>query len=423
MKILHFDCSMGAAGDMLTAALLELFDDRQAVLEQLNSLGIPRVRFAAESSVKCGVTGTHLRVTVDGAEEDDHDHHSHEHEHEHPHDHDHIHEHHDHEHEHDHEHHEHDHEHEHAHSSMTDIRAIAETLNVNDAVKAHVIAVYESIAAAESAVHGVPAEEIHFHEVGSLDAVADVTAFAYLMDRLAPDRVTASPVHVGSGQVRCTHGILPVPAPATALLLRGVPIYGGQIRGELCTPTGAALLKHYVNSFGEMPVLYTDRIGYGMGKRDFPAANCVRAFLGTSDNRTEEMYSLSCNIDDMTAEAIGYACQVLREAGAPEVFTQAANMKKDRPGTILTVICRPEQRQDMAALMLRHTSTIGVRETALRRYVLERSIKTVETPFGPVRKKVSTGYGVLREKYEHDDLARIAKERGVSLGEIISELG
>ena len=404
MKTLHFDCSMGAAGDMLTAALLELFDDRQALLEQLNNLGIPRVRFQAEGSVKCGVTGTRMRVTVDGAEEDEHTH--------------------DHEHEHSHEHvHEHSHEHTHGHSSMTDIRAIAEKLNVSETVKAHVIAVYESIAAAESAVHGVPAEEIHFHEVGSLDAVADVTAFAYLMERLAPEKVTASPIHVGSGQVRCAHGILPVPAPATALLLRGVPIYGGEIRGELCTPTGAALLKHYVNSFGEMPVLYIDRIGYGMGKKDFPAANCVRAFLGTSDDRTEEMFSLSCNIDDMTAEAIGYACQVLREAGAPEVFTVAANMKKDRPGTVLTVICRPEQRRDMAALMLRHTTTIGVRETALRRYVLERRVKTVETPFGPVRKKVSSGYGVLREKYEHDDLARIAKERGVSLGEIISELG
>lgn len=408
MKTLHFDCSMGAAGDMLTAALLELFDDRQALLEQLNNLGIPRVRFQAEGSVKCGVTGTRMRVTVDGAEEDEHTH-DHEHEHSHEHEHEHV--------------HEHSHEHTHDHSSMTDIRAIAEKLNVSETVKAHVIAVYESIAAAESAVHGVPAEEIHFHEVGSLDAVADVTAFAYLMERLAPEKVTASPIHVGSGQVRCAHGILPVPAPATALLLRGVPIYGGEIRGELCTPTGAALLKHYVNSFGEMPVLYIDRIGYGMGKKDFPAANCVRAFLGTSDDRTEEMFSLSCNIDDMTAEAIGYACQVLREAGAPEVFTVAANMKKDRPGTILTVICRPEQRRDMAALMLRHTTTIGVRETALRRYVLERRVTTVETPFGPVRKKVSSGYGVLREKYEHDDLARIAKERGVSLGEIISELG
>ena len=211
MKTLHFDCSMGAAGDMLTAALLELFDDRQALLEQLNNLGIPRVRFQAEGSVKCGVTGTRMRVTVDGAEEDAHTH-DHEHEHSHEHEHEHV--------------HEHSHEHTHGHSSMTDIRAIAETLNVNDAVKAHVIAVYESIAAAESAVHGVPAEEIHFHEVGSLDAVADVTAFAYLMEQLAPEKVTASPIHVGSGQVRCAHGILPVPAPATALLLRGVPIYG-----------------------------------------------------------------------------------------------------------------------------------------------------------------------------------------------------
>ena len=409
MRILHFDCSMGAAGDMLSASLLELFDDREAVLSALNALGIPRVRFAAESSVKCGVVGTHLSVLVDGLEEDGHEH---EHEHEHAH-----------EHEHDHEHeHSHPHAHEHAHRSRADIGEIVNALAVPENVRENILAVYDSIAAAESSVHGVSVEEIHFHEVGSLDAVADVTAFCWMMDRLSPDRVTASPVHVGSGQIRAAHGILPVPAPATAVLLRGVPVYGGSIRGELCTPTGAALLKHYVNQFGEMPVFAPEKIGYGMGKKDFPAANCVRAFLGSAAEAVEDMVSLSCNIDDMTPEDIGYACSVLREAGAPEVFTVGVNMKKDRPGVLLTVICRPDQRLEMARLMLRHTTTIGVRETSLRRYVLERRMETVDTPFGPVRKKVSSGYGILREKYEHDDLVRIARERGCSLGEIVSEL-
>ena len=392
MKILHFDCSMGAAGDMLSASLLELLDDREAALDALNSLGIPHVRFAAESSVKCGVAGTHLSVLIDGQEEGGE--HAHEHE----------------------------HEHDHVHRSRADIGEIVNALAVPEGVRENILAVYDSIAAAESAVHGVSVEEIHFHEVGSLDAVADVTAFCWMMDRLSPDRVTASPVHVGSGQVRAAHGILPVPAPATAVLLRGVPIYGGSIRGELCTPTGAALLIHYVNHFGDMPLFSPEKIGYGMGKKDFPAANCVRAFLGSTAEPTEDMVSLSCNIDDMTAEDIGYACSVLREAGAPEVFTVGVNMKKDRPGVLLTVICRPEQRLEMARLMLRHTTTIGVREAALHRYVLQRHMETVETPFGPVRKKVSTGYGILREKYEHDDLVRIARERGCSLGEIVSEL-
>ena len=399
MNILYFDCSMGAAGDMLSASLLELFSDRDAVVAELNALGIPHVRFSAESAVKCGVTGTHMHVTVDGVEEGGelprHDHH------------------------HDHEH---GHEHHHAHSSMTDIVGIVSGLALPEAVRADILAVYQSIAQAESAVHGVEMTEIHFHEVGSMDAVADITAFCYLLRKLAPERVAASPIHVGSGQVKCAHGILPVPAPATALLLQGVPIYGGEIRGELCTPTGAALLKHYVNSFGPMPMLRTEKIGYGMGKKDFPAANCVRAIWGQTEDATDDMYELACNIDDMTAEAIGFACQTLREAGAPEVFTTPVAMKKDRPGVVLTVICRPDQRREMAELMLRHTSTIGVREKAVRRYVLSRSVETVETPLGPVRKKTSSGYGVKREKYEHDDLARIARERNMSLAEVLENI-
>ncbi|MBQ7738028.1 MAG: nickel pincer cofactor biosynthesis protein LarC [Oscillospiraceae bacterium] len=387
MRILYFDCSMGAAGDMLTASLLELCPDRDAALAELNALGIPEVTFAYEKSVKCGVAGTRLVVSVRGAEEDDHPH-----------------------------------EHHHAHRTPTDVKEIVSSLAVPEDVRRNVLAVYDSIARAESEVHGVSMEEIHFHEVGSLDAIADVTAFSYLLHALAPDRIAASPVHVGSGQVRCAHGLLPVPAPATAALLRDVPIYGGEIKGELCTPTGAALLKYYVNSFGPMPEFRPESVGYGMGKRDFPAANCVRAMLGRTEEIPDEMAELSCNLDDMTPEAIGFACQTLREAGAAEVFTTPVQMKKDRPGVLLTVICTPEKRLEMAELMLRHTSTIGVREKLLRRYVLERSVKTVDTPFGPIRKKVSSGYGVLREKYEHDDLARIARERGCSLGEILSEL-
>ena len=426
MKILHFDCSMGAAGDMLTASLLELFDDREAVLAELNALGIPGVVFGAHPSEKCGVVGTHLHVLVRGEEEGEE--HGHEHEHGHDHEHEHSHEH-DHEHDHDHGHehgHEHDRSHEHAHThahrSPTDVAAIVGGLKIPEAVRSHVLAVYDSIAKAESAVHGVSVDEIHFHEVGSMDAIADVTAFSYLLCKLNPGRVTATPVHVGSGRVKCAHGILPVPAPATARLLEGVPIYGGAVEGELCTPTGAALLKHYVNSFGPMPVLHVEKIGYGMGKKDFPAANCVRAFLADSGDLTEEMVKLECNLDDMTAEDLGYACAVLREARAPEVFTVPVQMKKDRPGVLLTVICRPEQRETMVKALLRHTGTIGVRETALKRYVLERREETADTPFGPVRRKISEGYGVRREKWEYDDLARIAREKGLSIGEVRERL-
>ena len=419
MKTLYLDCSMGAAGDMLTAALLELLPDPAAFVEQLNALGIPGVVYDAHAEEKCGVVGTHLHVLVHGEEEGGEHKHEHHHDHEHHHELDHHHEH-----EHDHEHdHGHDHEHHHhAHRSPTDVAAIVNGLQTSEEIKKEVLAVYDSIAEAESAVHGVSMDEIHFHEVGSMDAIADVTAFTYLMRKLSPERVTATPVHVGSGQVKCAHGILPVPAPATARLLTGIPIYGGKVKGELCTPTGAALLKHFVHEFGDMPALRIERIGYGMGKKDFEAANCVRAFLAEDGEEREERYKLECNLDDMSAEAIGYAVDALRALGAAEVYTAPVQMKKDRPGTVLTVICRAEQRQALAEAMLRHTTTIGVRETALRRYVLARSIETVDTPFGPVRKKISEGYGVRKEKWEYDDVARIARERGLTLGEVEARL-
>lgn len=272
MKTLYFDCGMGAAGDMLSAALLELFDDKQAVLDELNALGIPGVEFKAEVSTKCGINGTHLSVTVNGEEEESADVHDHEH-----HAHDHVHEHeyhHDHDHEHTHEH-EHGHGHHH-HSSMADIEHIIGHLPLENAVRADVIAVYKLIAEAESHAHGMPVSEIHFHEVGTMDAVADITATCLLIRKLAPEKIVASPVHVGAGKVRCAHGVLPVPAPATAYILRDVPIYGGRIQGELCTPTGAALLKHFAAAFGDMPVMRVQRVGYGMGKKDFEVANCVR---------------------------------------------------------------------------------------------------------------------------------------------------
>ena len=322
MKTLYIDAGMGAAGDMLTAALLELTDNPEETLKELNALGIPDIRFEAETTAKCGITGTHMHVFVGNEEEGEHEHHHHhhhdhehshdhdhehchchehsdEHDHEHCHDHDHEHEHCD-DHEHDHEHcHKHDHEHSHDeghghhhhhghghhhHSSMHDIGHIVnDHLNIDPEIKKDIMDVYQMIAEAESQVHNTPVTEIHFHEVGTMDAIADITAVCYLMKKLAVEQVIVSPVHVGSGTVRCAHGILPVPAPATANILKGIPIYSGKIRGELCTPTGAALLKHFADRFGNMPVMTVEKIGYGMGKKDFEQANCVRVFLAESN--------------------------------------------------------------------------------------------------------------------------------------------
>ena len=284
------------------------------------------------------------------------------------------------------------------------------------------LAVYGLIAEAESSVHGVPVDQIHFHEVGSLDAVADVTAVCLAMAELAPDEVVVSPVHVGSGNVRCAHGILPVPAPATAYILRDVPTYGGAIRGELCTPTGAALLKHFATRFGDQPVMRTEKIGYGMGKKDFEAANCVRVMLGERESETGDAVLLACNLDDMTPEDVGFAMDALFEGGALDVWTEAAGMKKNRPGWVLSVLCRPEDRETVVRLLFRHTSTIGVRESLVKRYTLTRRTETEETAYGLVRRKVSTGWGVTREKYEFDDLAAAARASDRSLSEIRKEL-
>ena len=384
MRTIYLDCGMGAAGDMLTAALLELMPNQDAFVEELNGLGIPGIRFTAEKCEKCGILGTHMKVTVHGEEEDGHHHH---------------------------------------HGCLADIRGIVSGLPLPTIVKLDILAVYEEIAQAESHVHGVPVEHIHFHEVGTMDAIADVTAVCLLLHRLAPDKIIASPVHVGSGQVRCAHGILPVPAPATAYLLRGIPIYGGSIDGELCTPTGAALLKHFATEFGQMPVMKVQAIGYGMGKKDFPRANCVRALLGETEAPIDAIVELRCNVDDMTGEAIGFALEQLLGSGALDAFTVPVGMKKSRPGVLITVLCREEKKEAMVRLLLKHTTTLGVREFPCRRYALSRTMEIVNTPFGPVRKKVSSGYGVRREKLEYDDLAKIAKEQHISLAEALDQTG
>lgn len=380
MRTLYLDCGMGAAGDMLTAALLELLPEPESFVAELNGLGIPGVEFSAEKCQKCGISGTHMAVKVHGQEEGE--------------------------------------AHPHTHGSLHDIRTIVQALPIPTMVKLDILSVYEEIAQAESHVHGVPVNQIHFHEVGTLDAVADVTAVCLLLHRLNPEQILASPVHVGSGTVKCAHGILPVPAPATAYLLRGIPMYGGEISGELCTPTGAALLKHFVTDFGKMPPMRVESIGYGMGKKDFPRANCVRALLGETQETGDEIAELRCNLDDMTGEDIGFAMEALLSAGALDVFTTPIGMKKSRPGVLLTVLCRPAEQEKMAKLLFRHTTTLGVRVGLCSRFTLRRSEEVTQTPYGPVRRKISRGYGVCREKLEYEDLAAIARAQGKSLPEV-----
>ena len=353
MKTLYLDCGMGAAGDMLTAALMGLTDDREAALEELNRAFAGKAVLSLSPDRKGSLHGLHCTVSIDGdvegQEEKDHHHHHH-------------------------------------HTSLAEVEAFIGSLRLPEKAVADALAVFRLIAEAEGKVHGSTMENIHFHELGTLDAMADVVSVCYLMHLLKPDRVAASPVHVGSGTVRTAHGELSVPAPATMELLKGIPIYAGEIRGELCTPTGAALLKHFVDRFGTMPAMSVEKIGYGT--------------------------------DDSTPEDLGYAMEALFQAGALDVWYTPIGMKKSRPAVMLSCLGRAEQREALLRCLFRHTGTLGVREFPCSRVTLTRSFRTADTPWGPVRIKHAEGFGVVREKAEYEDLKAIAEKEKLTLTEV-----
>lgn len=406
MKILYLECNMGVAGDMLMSALSELHPDPDGFINRLNSLNIPGIKAERLTKKKSGISGTHIKVMFDGKEEDEHLHHHHEHTHD---EHHHMHEEH---------HHVHTHEHTHVHRGMGEIKNIISSLPVSEKVKGDALSVYKLIAEAESAAHNCEVSEIHFHEVGTMDAVADIVGVCMLIDELSPDMIVSSPINTGSGTVQCAHGILPVPAPATAFILKGIPIYSNEINGELCTPTGAALVKYFVQKFGAMPTMSVSAVGYGFGTREYETLNCVRAFMGETAGSTDTVVQLSCNMDDISGERISFAQARLFEAGALDVFTIPIGMKKSRPGVLFNCICRQEDKEKMVKLIFKHTSTIGIRETVCQRYVLDRSEEVVHTQYGDVRIKKSEGYGVKKIKPEYNDLEKLAIENNIDISDI-----
>lgn len=385
MRTLYIDCSMGCAGDMLTAALLELHPDKDDFLRRMNAALGGKAVLSASPDSKCGLRGTHVTVLINGDEEGEATRHHHE------------------------------------HTSISEILSFIDSVPLEVKVREDAKKVYSLIAEAESRVHGHPIENVHFHEVGSIDALADVLSVCALMHELAPERILASEVNVGSGTVRCAHGVLPVPAPATELILRGVPIYSGQIKSELCTPTGAALLKYFVWKFGAMPTMQIENAGCGTGKKDFECANVVRAFIGETTDEGDRIIELACNLDDMTPEELSFAMEELFTLGALDVYFTSIGMKKSRPGVKLTCMCRERQRKQMLECIFKHTTTLGVREYVCKRYELGRSEKTVRTQDGEVRVKTSSGYGAVREKAEYEDLAALARKSGKTIAQIRSE--
>ncbi|MCI7093169.1 MAG: nickel pincer cofactor biosynthesis protein LarC [Lachnospiraceae bacterium] len=447
MKVLYLDLGMGAAGDMLSAALFELLSgkEQEDYLSAMNHLGLDGVSVQAERSEKCGITGTHMAVLVDGSEEADIPAHAHDgqgrHEHGHiqtephpysyacAHNTEHVHD------------HVPDHDHAHHHHALAEIHEAIWNLNLPDTVKTDAQQVYRLLAEAESHAHGVEVEQIHFHEVGEKDAIADIVSVCLLMRMIRPDKVIASPAATGTGTVRCAHGLLPVPAPATAYILKKmqIPCLAGTEDGELLTPTGAALTGFFADAFGTMPEMTLDGIGYGMGKKDFSRANCVRALLGQTaseedklDGARDEISELSCNLDDMTPEDLSFAVDRLFEAGALDVFTTPAGMKKSRPGVILSALCHREQKASVIKAFFAYTTTLGIREKVCRRYIMKSSFETVtlsRDDFGTsaledpqntasIPVKISKGYGTVQRKPEFERVAEAAEKFGVPTAEI-----
>lgn len=400
MRTLYLDCGMGAAGDMLLAALYELLPDQKGFLDTMNNLGLPGVALEARPAKTCGIAGTHMAVTVDDREECAHGRHGHGQEHVHAHDGE--------------AHHNQEHTHDHHHATPDHIGEIIGALPLPDEVKRHARGVYNAIAAAEARAHGCSVGDVHFHEVGALDAVADVTGVCYALHLLAPQKIVVSPIHVGSGCVRCAHGVMPVPAPATAYLLEGAPCYGGEISGELCTPTGAALLAHFAGSYGPLPPMTLLSTGYGVGSKEFERANCVRAMLGESGaGERGQLLELVCNLDDMSPEALAFACARILEAGALDVYTTPGVMKKGRPGAVLTALCAPGGEEALARAILRETTSNGLRVRRCGKYFLTPRLETVETPYGPIRFKTAEGWGTAHRKPEYADVAAAAQAAGL----------
>lgn len=415
MKRLFLDCQMGIAGDMLIATLLGLVDDSKMWIARLNQIGIPDVTYTLIPKEDKGLQGYRVAVTINGMEEsENHDEHHNHHEHI---KHSEVHG--------DGEHSEHQvYREQHVHGlGLQDVTDIINSLSISDTCKQNAINVYNLVAQAEAKVHKSTVTQIHFHELGMLDAIADIVAVCVLIEELKFNEIIISPIHVGTGSVHCAHGELPVPAPATMELLAGIPMYADyQIKGELCTPTGAALAQYFGTSYSNMPVMTPAKVSYGFGTKQYERPNCIRAFVELLHDSEDTIIELSCNLDDMTPEEIGYAVEQLVLSPALDVFTTPIMMKKQRPGTMLTVLCKVDDIDNVRDLIFKHTTSLGIRYHRCDRYILNRSTGDIDWEGHTIAFKKSCGFGVVRHKYEYDSLAAIANCNDMSLLDLKRQL-
>ncbi|MDR3764215.1 MAG: nickel pincer cofactor biosynthesis protein LarC [Acidobacteriota bacterium] len=421
MRIGYLDCFSGLSGDMFLGAAVSAGVPLEKLASVAESLGLG-AHLEAKAVERAGISATHMVVTVHGHSEEPLD--EPEHTHEHPHG-EHSHGEHEHSHEHSHAGHTHPHEHAHVHRGLPEIRQIIAAAPISDEAKAFALRAFGFLAEAEGKIHNRPLDEIHFHEVGSEDAIVDIVCAAVAAEALGVDRWYASALNVGSGTVRCAHGTLPVPAPATAELLKGAPIYSAGPQKELLTPTGAAVLRALGAEFAPMPAAQLTATGYGAGGRDFPGhANVLRLMLGetASASATDSVVVMEANLDDLSPQIVGYAQQKLMEAGALDAFVTPVQMKKGRPGMLLTVLAAPSDEMKLARILFTETTTLGIRRRLEQRHILERRFENVTTPWGAARVKLGLFAGeVVNAAPEFEDCRHLAEASGVPLKQVMQE--
>ena len=451
MKIIYFDCATGISGNMAIGALLEICDGEQYLRDELAKLGVPGYQLNVIKRDSHGIDGTYVEVLeantgipVDAIHDGNKNvgssatlglHHGHTHSHHHeldssPEHHSHGH-YHDHEHDHSLDNHCHNHQddndnnhnHNHVHRTYADIKQIIEGSGITEAAKELSRSMFQKVAAAEAAVHGKPIDEVHFHEVGAIDSIVDIVSVAILMDYINPDRVISSVVSDGYGTIKCAHGVLSVPVPATSMMYKNEKIRFKQIEvpTELVTPTGAAIISTFAESYGLMPEMNLNKIGIGVGSRNIGGPNTLRVFLGedvTADGETQndDIIVINSNIDDSSGEDLGYVLEKLMDAGALDVSYAPIFMKKNRPAYRLEVICRAEIREKLSEIIFDETTTIGVRYYLVQREELARVRTLVDTELGQIEaKQVSTTSGHTYTYQEYESMKSIASEVGVSM--------
>ncbi|MDD3028399.1 MAG: nickel pincer cofactor biosynthesis protein LarC [Erysipelotrichaceae bacterium] len=412
MKALYFDCSSGISGNMTIAALMELLDDTTYLENELKKINVPGYHLVIDKRNKNGIMATHVEVVI--GHEHSHDH-NHEHGHEHSHDHSHEH---GHEHSHDHSH---DQGHHHEHRNLTAINSLIDGSSLDNPTKDLAKRIFLRVARAESKVHGKPLEQVHFHEVGAIDSIIDIVATAILINKIAPDAIYASIVNDGHGFVKCAHGLMSVPVPATSEIFASSDVVCRQIDidGELVTPTGAAIIAELASSFGVMPAMKVTKIGWGSGTKDLAIPNVLKVSMGQITKDKPKIAVMESNIDDTTGEIMGYTMERLFEAGALDVFFTPIFMKKNRPAYRLSVACQEESMAALKDIIFAETTTIGIRYRYEDRFVLDREIITKETSLGPVRLKVTQNRDIRDEYFEFEDLKRVAQENGMAIKDVI----